>query len=112
MMGGNMEEQIKKQITELAMSGKLDMGASSQSGANESGAKPAGQENMTAQVAKLQQIGAQIGSSVKLSFVQSINFTFKISSLITLLGAITSFFFKNNKASNIVKVKPAKQKVT
>ena len=112
MMGGNMEEQLRKQITELAMSGKLDMGASSQSGANENNQKPATQENMAVQAAKLQQIGAEIGSSVKLSFVQSINFTFKTSSIITLLGAITSFFFKNNKASNMGKVKPAREKVT
>jgi EmrB/QacA subfamily drug resistance transporter len=111
MMGGNMEEQLKQQIMSLAMSGKLNMGEVSQ-GNNQGGAqKPATQADMSGQMEKFQEMGREIGVAVKHSFVQSINFTFKISSIITLLGALTSFFFKNNKAAGIEEKKSLKNKI-
>ncbi len=123
MMGGNMEEQLKKQLTDLAMSGKLQMGeapqvesqgADQQQDVQSDEQQPQenqqnGQGNMSSQVAALQKIGQEIGSAFKLSFVQSINFTFKISSAITLLGALSALFFKNNRVSNTGTAKLARE---
>lgn len=46
-------------------------------------------------------IGAEIGISVKKSFVESINQTFHVAALIALLGSITALFFKGKKKEDL-----------
>jgi EmrB/QacA subfamily drug resistance transporter len=44
-----------------------------------------------------QALGQKIGNAVKQSFVDSINFTFRVAALVALLGALFSFLFKGQK---------------
>jgi amino acid permease len=46
---------------------------------------------------KMKKCGEDIAASVKQSFVDSINHTFKIASLIALFGALIALLFKNKE---------------
>lgn len=50
---------------------------------------------------KFKQVGERIGEAVKKSFVQSINDTFKLASLIALFGAVVALLLRNKKAEQI-----------
>lgn len=53
---------------------------------------------MQNKMAKLmKEVGQNVSDAFKLSFVNSINYTFRIAALIAALGALTSLFFRNKK---------------